>query len=537
LEFDKKKLIAIIVAVVIVGSSLSLYFILIPKDNGQEPVFKGGTLTQDETWSGTIFVNQSILVPSGITLTILPGTQILCKVNRDYKSTETVGFSINGGTIIAIGTPEKQIWFTVDHELPINGDWGGIELYQTNTSIFKYVIVEYSIMGIAQFYSKVNISHSIIRWVNLEGIYMEHSSPLIEYNLLYQNGYHEISMEQYNNDVIVRNNTFAGGHVPFITIDSNVTLEGNYFYNYNLTDTIAIHVAGLSNATIIGNKFDGFTYDTAFKKLVGTASIVNSSNDLGSGTVPVPELDFEDSKHQDLGYTPGDPEDQYIYVYPAVDQTRRVLSRIGTGLGFGWAVEYANGSVWKMETGNLVQIDPILGNYTKYPVNSSEVLGPRGLCFDGEFFWVQDQSLVKIIKMKFNGTDVLINDSFLIPESEKGGRSGLATDGNFLYIANIDGTLLYELNKNGTVNQTISIGTLDLIGPFTWNGTHFWSSQGNKLIAWTKAGIVVGQIYDVAAGCSGLTWDGTNLWGLYKTCELWDDAKFFQIEVLDDSFI
>ncbi|MHA2282133.1 MAG: right-handed parallel beta-helix repeat-containing protein [Promethearchaeota archaeon] len=535
--FDKKKLAALIIIAVVVGFSLSTYFIFIPKDTRQAPVFKGGTLAQDETWSGTIFVDKRVLVPENITLTILPGTQILCKPNRDYRSTETVGFSISGGTIIAIGTPEKQIWFTVDHENPINGDWSGIELYQTNNSIFKYVIVEYAVLGIAQFYSKVNISYSIVRWVNLEGIYMEHSSPLIEYNLLYQNGYHELSIEQYNYDVIIRNNTFAGGHVPFITLDSNVTLEGNYFHNYSSTDTIAIQVAGVSNATIIANKFDGFTYDTAFKTLVGTASIVNSSNDLGNGTVPIPDLDFEDVKHQDLGYTPGDPEDQYSYVYHGDDETRSVVSRIGTGLGFGWALEYAYGYLWKMETGNLVQIDPILGNYTKYPVNTSQVLGPRGLCFDGEFFWVQDQSQFTIVKMRFNGTDIIINDSFIIPESEKGGRSGLATDGTYLYIANIEGTILYELYKNGTIRQNVSIGQIDLIGPFTWNGTHFWSNNGNRLIAWTKAGVVVGQIYDVAAGCSGLAWDGTNFWGLYKTCELWNDAKIFQIEVLDDSFI
>lgn len=536
--FDKKKLLAlIIIFVVVIGASVTLYFLLIPKDYTQEPVFKGGTLTQDEIWSGTIFVNESVVVPVNITLTILPGTQILCKANRDYKNPGTVGFNINGGTLLAIGTPEKQIWFTVDEEHPINGDWGGIELYDTNTSIFKYVIVEYSTMGIAQFYSQVNISHSIVRWVNLEGIYMEHSNPLIEYNLLYQNGYHEISCEQYNYDVLIQHNIFSGGHVPYIALDTNVTLEGNYFHNYNTTDTIAIHVGGVSNVTIIGNKFDGFTYDTAFMKLVETASIVNNSNDFGSGTVTIPELDFEDLKHQELGYTPGDLEDQYTYVYPPEDETRRVLKRIGTGLGFGWTLTFANGCVWKMETGNLIQIDPNLGNYTKYAVNASDVLGPRGLCYDGEFFWVQDQSQFTIVKMKFNGSDVVINDSFIIPESEKGGRSGLATDGTYLYIASMDGTILYELYKNGTIRQNITIGVIDLIGAFTWNGTHFWSNQGNRLIAWTKAGVVVGKVYDVAAGNTGLTWDGANLWGLYKTCELWDDAKIFQIEIKDDSYI
>jgi hypothetical protein len=357
---------------------------------------------------------------------------------------------------------------------------------------------------------------------------MEHSSPLIENNLLYQNGYHEISIEQFNYDVIIRNNTFAGGHVPFISLDSNATLEGNYFYNYNSTDLIAIQVGGISNITIIGNKFDGFTFDKAFIDLVGTSSIVNSSNDFGSGTVPIPVLDFNDSKNQDLGYTPGDIGDLHSYVYLGEDETRKVLKRIGTGLGFGWALTYGNGSLWKMETGNLIKIDP---------VNSTDVLGPRGLCYDGEFFWVQDQSQFTIVKMKFNGTDVLINDSFIIPESEKGGRSGLATDGTYLYIASMDGTLLYELYKNGTIRQNITIGAVDLIGAFTWNGTHFWSNRDNRLIAWTKAGIVVGQVYDVAVGNSGLGWDGTYLWGLYKTCELWNDAKIFKIEIIDDSAI
>ncbi|MFW9896444.1 MAG: hypothetical protein ACFFD7_11615, partial [Candidatus Thorarchaeota archaeon] len=201
--FDKKKILASIVGIIIIGSSLTLYFLIIPKTSTQAPVFKGGTITQDETWSGNIFVDKRILVPENITLTILPGTQIFCKPNRDYKNTDTVGISINKGTIIANGTPERQIWFTVDDENPINGDWAGIELYYSNNSIFNYVIVEYGVMGIAQFYSKVNISHSIVRWINLEGIYMEHSSPLIEYNLLYQNGYHEISLEQFNYDVIV----------------------------------------------------------------------------------------------------------------------------------------------------------------------------------------------------------------------------------------------------------------------------------------------------------------------------------------------
>jgi hypothetical protein len=533
---NRKVIIVIILIIGIVGVSTLVYFLMQPDDQDQinELVIKGGTITQDETWSGVIFVNESILVPKNVTLTILPGTQINFKPCRDYKSLQYIGFAVVEGTIVANGTSTEQIWFTSDADEPINGDWGGIELYRTNTSIFNYVIVEYANMGIAQFDSKVRISHSIVRWVNSEGIYMERSAPLIEYNLLYQNGYHEMALEQYNYDVEIRNNIFKGGHVPFIVFDSNVTLEGNYFYNYNNTDLTAVQVAGVANATVIGNKFEGFDNNTAIKLLQNSSTLISVNNDFGEGFISIPVLGYDDIKHSNLGYTPGDPEDQFMYVYNPVDETRRVISRIGAGIGFGWALEYANGYIWKLETGKLLKIDPITSNYTEYSINTSEIFGPRGLCYDGEYFWAQDHSLLKIVKFKVNDTAVTIYDSFPIPESETGGRQGLATDGTHLYITNRGGNKLFELYKNGTIHRTIDLVGIDLYSPFTWNGTHFWSSAGNKLIAWTKDGEIVGSIYDVAGGCIGMSWDGNYLWGIYRTCETWNDAKIFKIEILDD---
>jgi hypothetical protein len=532
---NNKKVIALLLIVTILVPSVFIYFVLLPGAK-EAPIFKGGTIMQDETWSGTIFVNDSIVVPVNVTLMINPGTRILFAPSRDYKNQKTVGFAVVGGTVKAIGTPDQQIWFTSDTEVPINGDWGGIELYNTNTSVFKYVIVEFSGLGISQFDSKANISHSIVRWVNAEGIYMERSSPVIEYNLLYQNGYHEIALEQYNYDVQIRNNIFAGGHVPFIVFDSTVTLEGNYFYNYNTSTSPAISVAGIANANVTGNKFDGFDNDTAIMQLQPMSTLVKSNNDFGNGSVPIPLLDFNDVSTYLLGYTPGDPEDQYMYVYPAEDETRRVVNRTGLGLGFGWAFEYANGYLWKLGTGDLIRIDPVTGNTTTFSVNTPQILGPRGLCFDGEYFWTQDHSLLKIVKFKVNATAVTVYDSFDIPENETGARQSLSTDGTYLYIPNRAGNKMFELFKNGTIHREI-IMPLDLVGPITWNGTHFWTGNGNYLFAFNKDGVIEGRVYDVARGISGITWDGTYLWGLYKTCELWNDAKMFQVEILNDSLI
>ena len=534
LFMDRKQILSLLVIIAIIGSSFLVYFYVLNTGPEDQPVFKGGTILQDETWSGAIFVNESVLVPSGVTLTINPGTRIMFAPSRDYKDQRTFGLAVVGGTIHAVGTPEQQIWFTSDSETPINGDWNGIELYNTNTSVFKYVIVEFSGLGISQFDSKANISHSIVRWVNAEGIYMERSSPVIEYNLLYGNGYHEIALEQYNYDVQIRNNIFAGGHVPFIVFDSTVTVEGNYFYNYNTSTSPAISVAGTAEANVTGNKFDGFNNDTAILKLQPISVLIAANNDFGNGSVTIPTLDFSDIKNYDLGYTPGDPEDQYMYVFPAEDETRRVVDRIGLGFGFGWAFEYANGYLWKLGSGELVRIDPITGTNTTFTVDTNKILGPRGLCFDGEYFWTQDHSLLKIVKFKVNATAVTIYDSFDIPENETGARQSLSTDGTYLYIPNREGNKMFELFKNGTINREISM-PLDLVGPITWNGTHFWTGTGNYLFAFTKDGVVEGKVYDVARGISGITWDGTYLWGLYKTCELWNDAKMFKIEILNDS--
>ncbi|TFG99283.1 MAG: right-handed parallel beta-helix repeat-containing protein, partial [Candidatus Thorarchaeota archaeon] len=507
---DNRKVLALLLIVAIIGSSFFVYVYILAPNAGAEPVFKGGTINQDETWSGDIFVNASILVPAGVTLTINPGTRMMFQPSRDYKNQTSINFTVAGGTVIAIGTGTQQIWFTSDADVPINGDWSGIELYNTNTSIFKYVIVEFSALGISQFDSKVNISHSIVRWINGEGIYMERSSPVIEYNLLYCNGYHEIALEQHNYDVQIRNNIFAGGHVPLIIFDSTAVVEGNYFHNYNTSTSPAVSVAGSAEVNVTANKFDGFDSDTVVLKLVPTATLVTTNNDVGNGSVSIPILDFNDVRNYDLGYTPGDPGDQYMYVYPAQDETRRVVKRIGLGFGFGWAFEYANGYLWKLSSGELIRIDPTTGANTTFSIDVSKILGPRGFCYDGEYFWAQDHSLLKIIKFKVNATAVTIYDSFDIPENETGARQSLSTDGTYLYIPNRQGNKMFELFKNGTIHREISM-PLDLVGPITWNGTHFWTGTGQYLFAFTKDGTVVGRVYDVARGVSGITWDGTYL--------------------------
>ncbi|MGD2248023.1 MAG: right-handed parallel beta-helix repeat-containing protein [Candidatus Methanofastidiosia archaeon] len=499
---------------------------------------KGGVLHRNETWSGEIRVTHTVIVPDGVTLTITPGTFVRFSHYRGYKTPwKKNGLIVEGGTLKAIGTPDKQIWFTSDADTPINGDWNGIALINTKTSEFKYVIVEFGEMGIEQFDSAVNVSHSIVRWCNAEGLYAERSQPVFEYNTLYSNGNHEIALEQYNT-VTIQYNIFRNGHFGLHFEKTTGYVKGNYFAHY---EHLAITAGMESDIKLVENKFENIGQDPPIGISPDT-DIDMYDNDFGDGHIDIPEFDYKDIKTVELGYIPGDPEDKYLYIYDDRDETRRVIKRIGEGLSFGWALVYAEGYLWRFSLGSgeigelqdFIRIDPVTGHYRRHGTN--EIMNPRGLAFDGEYFWVNDFSLLKIFKFRLSGKFIEVLDSFDIPEKEKGGTSGLTTDGEFLYLRSRDGKKLYKLDKQGNVVDEIyfegAIGSA-----LVWTGEYFWTNSGcgKGLCKWTKDGQLVGEIYPAAVETWALAWDGEYLWTIQRTCEMWNDPKIYQIEILDDS--
>ncbi len=538
-NLSKKKIIVISLGLLISVSVISTVLVIVLKNPKDTVTFVEGSLNKDTTWSGLIHVSGSVFIPINITLTILPGTTIEFEHYRGYKELATLGLNIVGGTILAIGTPDQQIWFTSDADDPINGDWAGISCTLSNHSIFRYVIIEYSNIGIEQIKSSIEISHSIIRWVNTEGLYAEESSPLIEYNLIYANAYHDIALEQHNYDVQVRYNIFKGGHYSVHAEATNVTIEGNYFVNYTRS---AITGGQFSNMSIISNKFENITetpllYDS-------TTIIYALNNDFGNASVSIPQLDFPDSKRSDLGYVPGDPEDKYLYVYPAIDETREIIKQLEDEKTIGAALTYVNGSLWRFnlalyEKGTMqsfVEIDPVTGNFTTY--GNNDIINPRGLAHDGNFFWVNDFTLRKIFKFTINSSDVIeIIDSFDVPFVSEGGLVSLACDGTFLYSLSRNGATMFKINMTGTLVSEITFHGSPIHGALVWTGTYFWAYSGIHLTKWYSNWTLAGRIYPAAWGTDALAWDGTYLWSLTKTCEIWDIGKIFQIEIINDQII
>jgi len=506
---------------------------------------RGGVLTRDEIWSGQIHVTESIIVPKAVTLTIKPGTVIKFAHSRNYRGTgPKAGMRVNGGTIKAIGTGEKQIWFTSDADKPINGDWNGIGLYNSQDSEFNYVIVEFGEMGIMQFDSAAAVSNSIIRWNNTEGLYAERSKLIFRNNTLYANAYHEIALEQYNRDVQIINNIFKDGHYGVHFEKCSGHLEGNLFKNYK---HFAITAGMGSKITVKANKFENIGAEDAML-IYDKSTAKTENNDFGDGNVPAPKFDYKDIRIHELGYIPGAAEDKYLYVYDQTDDTRRTVKKIGKGLSFGWALVYAQNSLWRFSLGHgevgksldFIKIDPATGKYQRY--GNDEIMNPRGLTYDGEYFWANDFSRLKLWKFKLAGDFIEIAGSFDIPEKQKGGTSGLASDGEFIYLISRSGSKLYKLDKNANVVGEIhfegeGVGSPNVSAGLVWTGDYFWTNKGSSkgLAKWTKDGKLAGGIYPPARGTWALAWDGKYLWTIQRTCELWDDPKIYQVEILDDS--
>jgi hypothetical protein len=441
-----------------------------------------------------------------------------------------------GGTIKAIGTPEQQIWFTSDAEQPINGDWGGIMCTDSVDSEFVYIIVEFPLIGLELTNSTVLISHSIVRWVHTEGIKTTQSTGLIDHNLIYENGYHELVLEDFNYNITIQENIFNGGNFGIYSEASNCSIIGNYFVNYS---DIAIITSAYSNVSILENKFENINGSTIMTDATVT-SVISGNDFIGNGSVPIPVLDFEDPQPRPLGYVPGDPEDQYLYVYPTEDETRRVIDRLDYITSFDWTLEYLNDSLWKfshraMDKGtlqNFIQINLTSGNITDY--GNNDIINPNGLAYDGEHFWTVDIVYYKLFKFKINSSDfVEVQDSYALP-SEVGTAYGVGTDGTFIYLSGSDGSKLFKFNKSGVLLESINLTGGQIYGVLTWTGSHFWTASEVDLTKWHINGTLAGRIYPPAEGPIGIAWDGAYLWTSQKTCENWRDGKVFQIEIIDD---
>ena len=262
-----------------------------------------------------------------------------------------------------------------------------------------------------------------------------------------------------------------------------------------------------------------------------------------SVNIKEPVFDYQDLRKTELGYIPGDPNDRYPYVYADEDETRRVVKKIcgaEDGFGeyaFGWSLAWDGKYLWRSKhagAGDLVSIDPDNCRIVK-ELGNPGIAQDRGIAFDGEHLWVSDFTAKKVVQIDPQSGKIL--SSFDIPQMGSG-SSGIAWDGEFLYLVNwLNQKQLYKVDRKGNLVSIIEL-QVESGASITFDGQYFWGTPCERGVCkFDRQGKLVGEIYPAAFGGEAIAHDGQYLWILHRTQELWSDPKLYKIQVINDQVL
>jgi glutamine cyclotransferase len=498
-------------------------------------------ISKDVTWAGTVFIDDRVEVLPNVTLRILPGTQVVFKNYRGYKEPQKRLRMVVRGKIISEGTAENPVYFTSDAPDPQNGDWSMLRLRTpTDKCFFYYTVFEFAQHGLNIWQGDALISHCVFRWNNWEGIYFESNSNIeLEYCQIYENGYNGLAAEQFNTFTMdycdVWRNGTNGIHVDASTleilrshvhdnkanglsVDDNGTLKAHGVALYDNAGW-GLGIGEGTNTVEVSNVY---AYGNPAGDIQTPHTVVASSYYHPSEV----DIGFEPYLSYALDYIPGDQLlDKYMYVYPD-DETRKIVYKIGQGLGLTWSVAWDGSNIWTSTVGGKIyKLDPITGNVIQQ--FTAPGAQPWGLTFDGKYLWLVDFAEKRISKIDpANGLELA---TFPTPDPV-GGCKGVTWDGTYLYVMGWTSPKIYKMDTNGNHLGTIPI-TLGG-GGIAWDGNHFWIPGDGIIYRYDNLGNNAGWIYAASEGTWDMTWDGTYLWATQRTNENWSDNKIFALEIL-----
>ncbi|MHB8894638.1 MAG: right-handed parallel beta-helix repeat-containing protein [Candidatus Geothermincolia bacterium] len=188
-----------------------------------------GTLSADETWSGTVTVSGDITVPAGTTLTIQPGTVISFAALGDDQNgglKTTLAELIVNGSLVAQGTAASPIILTSTSSAAEKGDWQGIRFLPAATGsslALAYVTIENAATGVAIEANgdtvAISISHCTVRHMTEDGVY------------LYALGAAKVTLEISDSEVYDLLKKGLHCYTNGSTAEVNGTIEGNLVRN------------------------------------------------------------------------------------------------------------------------------------------------------------------------------------------------------------------------------------------------------------------------------------------------------------------
>ena len=274
-----------------------------------------GVISENTTWSGVITLDGDVTIPRGVTLTIDPGSRILCSPKTDKTSggidPERIELIVQG-TLQAKGTgSDGQIVFTSNASDPQMNDWYGIIIKNRKTpSEINHSVVEYGYKGITCYGSSPVINGCEVRFNYYIGISCEvRAKPRISNSIILGNGFAGISCElaaspvventvitQNTNGVIVFDRSRVDlGHVPLNPDESRG--ENRIFNNFEIDiyNRSTNEIFAQNNIWNVANLSDiqGKIFDQNDNPTYGRVTIepiyVPGNSPLASKTPPSPQ--------------------------------------------------------------------------------------------------------------------------------------------------------------------------------------------------------------------------------------------------------
>jgi len=137
-------------------SSCSTHFL-----KKEETTFSG-IIKENITWDGEIFIEKDLLIPPNVELIIKPGTKIYFDKAESSRTEPIFLLPENEilirGKMIAKGTSEKPIIFTIKTEKPSNKDWGGI-VVDKGLLIMDNCMVNFASSGITALSGEIHLNN------------------------------------------------------------------------------------------------------------------------------------------------------------------------------------------------------------------------------------------------------------------------------------------------------------------------------------------------------------------------------------------
>lgn len=198
-----------------------------------------GVLKGEVVWRGTVKLSGDVILAPESRLTIAPGTTVLFLPPGEgedhlidhphFRGSEL----IIRGTVFAEGKADAPIVFRyVDPSAPA-GSWGGINLQQSTSAVFRHCLFTQADSALHSQESRLTVTESLFEG-NLVALRFHTSAVLFEHNLVRRNGtgirFHFGSPVIRWNDILDNDKAFfITSHPQEISIEKNNILNSREF--------------------------------------------------------------------------------------------------------------------------------------------------------------------------------------------------------------------------------------------------------------------------------------------------------------------